>query len=290
MIDWLKSIETLLENFFERSGMGVRSRVAPLDLVRQIQKEIDRNKQPFINDQILVPHRLVIHLFAPTQQAVDEYEAIFNTAELREFIEKYIGGRGYKLRDRLRVSLVCHQDRIPEFARSGCFLEFSWPQGSTDPDDLTVTVQGLYAGGEMNTEQSGFPCRARVEVVSGVVYESPVEIRTREFNLGRTQNIVQEGSGKVIRINQFAFARPEPGDLVNRSVSRRHATIAWDGSRFLVHDCGSENGTRIERGRSILPVPKGDPRGEGVPLLPGDIIELGQARIRFQQDGAISAT
>jgi hypothetical protein len=283
VIDWLRKIETLFESFFERTDLGARSRVAPLDLVRQIQREVDRNCLPFVNDQILVPHRIVIHLFAPAQAVVDEYEALFNTAEFRDYIEHYITGRGYTLRDRLRVVLHCHQDKIPEFDRSGCYLEFSWPHGPTDSDELTVALDTYRGGRDAHSRdtQNTLPVKATLEVLEGVAYESRLEIRVSEFNLGRTQNIIQEDSAKVVRTNHLAFMRPEPGDVVNRSVSRAHATIVWNGKDFLLYDCGSENGTRVERGRTTIPVSRRGDRSEPAALQDGDIVLLGNARIRF---------
>ena len=284
MIDWLRKIETLFESFFERTDLGARSRVAPLDLVRQIQREVDRHCLPFVNDQILVPHRIVIHLFAPSQTVVDEYEALFNTPEFRDYIEHYITGRGYKLKDRLRVVLHCHQDRIPEFERSGCYLEFSWPQVSTGDEDLTVALDSLRGGRDAQAREAmkTLPVQASLEVLEGVAYETPIEIRVPEFNLGRTQNIIQEKSAKVVRTNHLAFMRPEPGDVINRSVSRAHATILWNGKDFVLYDCGSENGTRVERGRTTIPAGRRGDRGEAPVLLDGDIIQLGNARVRFR--------
>lgn len=285
MIDWLQKTERLLESLFERSSLGARSKVAPLDLVRQIQREIDRNRLPFINDQILVPHRMVIHLFAPSQAMVDEYEALFNTAEFREYIEKYIGDRGCKLLDRLRTVLHCHQERTPEFERSVCFIEFSWPQASTDPGEVTVALDSVYGRIKaVNAPESVLPVHASLEVLDGRVYRSPVEIRLTEFNIGRTENILQESSGKVIRTNHLAFARPELQDVINRSVSRRHATITWEGAQFCVHDCGSENGTRVERGRATIAVPRDALRADGIPLQSGDVIQVGRGRVRFNQE------
>ena len=66
----LRSIETWLQQRIEGTS-GLSAEVEPLDLVRQIEREIERNKKVFINDETVVPHRLVVNLFAPTQVKVE---------------------------------------------------------------------------------------------------------------------------------------------------------------------------------------------------------------------------
>ena len=64
---------------------------------------------------------------------------------------------------------------------------------------------------------------------------------------------------------------------INRTVSRRHAHIAWSGTEFRVFDDRSAHGTRIVRGGKTIPVPAG---ARGVRLTSGDELLLGSARLR----------
>jgi hypothetical protein len=57
------------------------------------------------------------------------------------------------------------------------------------------------------------------------------------------------------------------------SVSRRHAEIRWDRNRFVVADLGSKNGTLRNGARVSV-----------APLEPGDVVVLGDERVRFAID------
>jgi len=69
--------------------------------------------------------------------------------------------------------------------------------------------------------------------------------------------------------------------MINRSVSRQHAQIVWRGDAFFLYDNGSQNGTSVERGKSVVLVPRVTSASDGIELLDGDVLVFGRARIRF---------
>jgi hypothetical protein len=284
MIDILRKIEDLLQNAIEGGGSALIARdIQPLDLVRQIEKEIEKNKRVFINDQTYVAHKLIIHLYTPTPAKVEEYEALFNNEEFQKYLEDYIREKDYHLLDRIHIGIQCHQEPLPQFGKRPCFVEFSWPQVGGDPGEVTVLLDpaneskilSVHApAGEVSEE-------AWLEVLEGEAWQSRCRINRREFNIGRGENVVHHKSGKILRINHLAFKRPAAGDIANRSVSRQHARIACRGEAFLLYDTGSQNGTSVERRKSVLLLARATAAGDGVELRDGDIILLGHARVRF---------
>lgn len=278
----LRALEDLLQQRFEGAS-ALAGDVQPLDLVRQIEREIERNKKVFINDQTLVPHRLVVHLFAPTPSKVEEYEALFNTPQFRQWIESYIKARGYTLLDRVRIGIECHSEPHPEFQRKACWVECSWPQVSADPADYTVVLDPKDHSRILSAAPavSELQIEAWVEVIAGDAYESPVRIMRHVFNMGRTQHVLRRDGRSVARVNHLAFRGPDAAGTVNHSVSRRHARIVTEGETLRLFDEGSQNGTFIIRGPSTLAVPKATSARDGVELQPEDIIVLGQARARI---------
>ena len=285
MIGWLKKVEGVLQTAIEGNAVLADSGAEPLDLVRQIEREIERHKKVFIHDQTFVPHRLVIHLFAPTPQKVEEYEALFNNAEFHKYLEAYIRERGYTLLGRLRASVQCHRDRLPEFGKREFFVEFSWPQVASDPGEVTIVVDPADDGRILSTRTTGseVACAAWLEVLEGTAYQRAVSISRPEFNIGRTEQVMHHRTGALLRTNHLAFQRPSAGDVVNRSVSRRHARIAATDDAFLLFDSGSENGTKVERGAATLFVQRATPPSAGIELQDGDVLVFGRARVRFRK-------
>lgn len=286
MIGLLRRVESALQGAIEGSGLSARD-VQPLDIVRQIEREIERNKKVFINDQVFVPHKLGIHLYAPAPTKVEEYEALFNNAEFRAYLEDYIKEKGYKLLDRIRIVIHCEQERVPQFGKRQCFVEFAWPQLATDPGELTVVFDSA-DGQRIAAVQEAKPevlQEAWFEVAEGRAREPRVRITRREFNIGRGEHVVQQRTGRILRVNHLAFLKPDAGDAVNRSVSRQHARIVHRDGRFLLFDTGSQNGTSIARGQSTVLVPRGA-TGDGVALESGDVIALGRSRVVFHLGSA----
>jgi len=74
---------------------------------------------------------------------------------------------------------------------------------------------------------------------------------------------------------EVAIGRAPGNDLVlpSKSVSRRHAVISQDGSRWFVQDCGSFNGTVLNGGRLQPGVP--------LPLRHADRLEIGPIVLVF---------
>ncbi|HVN38188.1 MAG TPA: FHA domain-containing protein [Myxococcota bacterium] len=85
-------------------------------------------------------------------------------------------------------------------------------------------------------------------------------------------------------VHVVTLGRSHECDVVipDRSVSRRHALIKREGTRFLVLDAGSSNGTSIN-GRNVLTRGAGPPS----PLAPGDTLRLGSLEFTFAPASAV---
>jgi hypothetical protein len=288
VIGWLRQIEAFLQSAIDGGAGLTRADVEPLDLVRQIEREIDRHKKVFVNDQTYVPHKLLIHLYAPGPSKVEEYEALFNNRDFKQYLAQYIRERGYKLLGPIRIALECHEERLPQFGKRGCFVEFSWPQVGADPGELTVVLDPDDAGriASMGGTGSEVPAEAWLEVIEGRAYRARVAISRTEFNIGRTENVFDHSGERLLRTNHLAFERPFEGDVVNRSVSRQHARILYRDGAFRLYDTGSQNGTSMHRGTSVLCLPRPTPLADGLVLEDGDVVAIGRTRVAFHA-GAI---
>jgi hypothetical protein len=86
--------------------------------------------------------------------------------------------------------------------------------------------------------------------------------RALHLSDGRNRREFQQGRIVVGRAREADFQVDDP------NVSRRHATLYWEGDQVFVKDLGSTNGTLVN-GR---PVTTG-------PLVSGDVLTLGNSKI-----------
>lgn len=94
-------------------------------------------------------------------------------------------------------------------------------------------------------------------------------------------HLVVEGSGIRIEVpvGTLVLGRgtAADADLVDNSVSRRHAEIRYDGEDATVTDLGSTNGTWVNADRVG--------RGEQAMLSNGDVLRLGSVSTVYRQEG-----
>lgn len=118
--------------------------------------------------------------------------------------------------------------------------------------------------------------RIKLAVLSGSAERRAYAFSAGRIDIGRRAEVVDQRQ-RLIRTNHVAFL--EEGPEANRSVSRRHAHIAFneeDGC-YRIWDDRSAHGTSIVRGGRTIKVPPG---ARGTKLESGDEIALGHARLR----------
>lgn len=118
------------------------------------------------------------------------------------------------------------------------------------------------------------PPRVKIAVRHGSTGQESYAFTQTRIDLGRRTEVVNARQ-EVVRTNDVAFADDE--SEVNRTVSRRHAHIVWNGTDLRICDDRSSHGTRIVRDGRTVPVPSGS---RGVRLRSGDEVLLGNARLR----------
>ena len=120
--------------------------------------------------------------------------------------------------------------------------------------------------------------RLELSVVSGSAQRPTFNFSGERVDIGRRAEVLDHRQ-HLIRMNHIAFT--EGDNDVNRTVSRRHAHIAYTAAsrEFRVHDDGSSRGTAILRGGQTIRVPQGS---RGIRLESGDEIVLGEARLRVK--------
>jgi hypothetical protein len=122
------------------------------------------------------------------------------------------------------------------------------------------------------------PRRLELTVEAGSAERRVYSFSGGRIDIGRRAEVLDHRQ-HLIRRNHVAFTEGETE--ANRSVSRRHAHIAYvnDTREYRVRDDGSSRGTAVLRKGQTIRVPQGS---RGIRLESGDEIVLGEARLRVK--------
>ena len=118
--------------------------------------------------------------------------------------------------------------------------------------------------------------RLKLTVLKGAAEQRSYAFTSGRVDIGRRSDVVDQRQ-RVIRTNHVAFT--EDGADENRTVSRRHAHIEFNGADrcYRLWDDRSAHGTTIIRNGRAIRVPAG---ARGAKLETDDEIVLGYARLR----------
>lgn len=124
--------------------------------------------------------------------------------------------------------------------------------------------------------QTGF--NRAVTLMTPSAQHMVVKLQNTHGAVPRARLICVDGNdlGKVINLRaECRIGRGNDNDLVlsEMGATRRHTLIQWIGRAFVAHDLGSTNGTYVN-GRHIV---------DDCQLKHGDIIAIGQTRLRFER-------
>jgi hypothetical protein len=240
-------IASLVEGTFSRA---FRSEVRPVEIARKLAREMEEHKSLSVS-RTYVPNEYRVYLSPRDRERFADYEDAL-ASELA----------GYLLEHARRERLALMSRPVVEFEtddRLG-LGEFGIQTRVVSPDrddDLEPPV-----------EESG---RTMIYSSAGRVAE-PLEERART----RTQTALLISGGKRLVVGPagVTVGRSRQCDVTldDPNVSRTHAEIRPRGGSWVLTDLGSTNGSRLN-GRRL----------DGPEVLkPGDEIELGTSRIKFE--------
>jgi hypothetical protein len=233
----------------------------PFELVGAIVEEIAEHVEPAGGGARVFPYnRVVVRLVVPAGRAAAARAVLEHGTPLRERVCRRLEEAGCRTPADLRVTVRIEEGDAPAGE------EFQLDLGRR---------------GALSAADAAAPAelpRVRLVVLAGEASERSRLLSLERIRIGRMATVVDRRN-RVVRHNQLAFGDSDQG--VNGTVSRAHAHIEWVPSEaaFRVFDDGSAQGTRIEREGRAIDVPRRS--AHGVLLRSGDVLCLGQARVRF---------
>jgi hypothetical protein len=283
--DILHALENYLGEFIRQNEYLHLEEIEPARIVYQISEDLSKKRFIWLGNETYIPNRLVGHFFINDADQLEELEVMFNSGRFRKLLQEYITSRGFKFLGELRV--IIRYDP-PNTTSNKFLIEFCWPTENEAAEDLTVKIdeaQGRIL--EVYHPQPEIPRLARLSILNGEVYRDNYLITKCVTHIGRLRNVIDKATGKLIRHNDFVYARDLDPESPNGTVSRQQATIRFENNNFYLYDDGSANGTSVERaGLAPLDLTSAE-KTTGVMLENYDIIRLGTALIRFEDNAQI---
>jgi len=239
-------IAGLVEGTFSRA---FRSEVRPVEIARKLAREMEEHKSLSLS-RTYVPNEYRVFLSPRDRNRFAGYEAA--------------------LADELAGYLLEHARRERFTLPARPVIEFE-----TD-DRLGLGEFGIQTGVVRPVEEEEPPAeeqsgRTMVYSNAGRLAE-PLEERAR--SRAQTALLMVDGRRLVVGPAGATLGRSRQCDIVldDPNISRQHAEVRPRGGSWVLSDLGSTNGSRIN-GRRVE---------ETEVVRPGDVIELGATRLRFE--------
>ena len=265
-----RKFETVLSQQFDRAAERVRTPgpLQPLEVAHAIVEAVAQHVQPGGRGRYVFPyHRVKVSIPAPTKDVRAQLEAVIDgSPSLAERIVQRLESAGCdaaNLDVRTSYAAAAHAD---------------WTDASFNLELLRSHPTAAAA-----SDEPGEGARSlTIAIEHGTAERASYTFAATPINLGRCPEI-RDSRQRLIRTNHVAFL--EAGGAMNATVSRRHAHIFYDATagHHRVCDEGSEHGTGILRVGRLITVPPGK---RGIRIRPGDVIVLGEARVRVVESRA----
>jgi len=271
-----KRLENLVEGAFAKVFKGV---VHPVEIASAMQREADAHKSILGGGRTLVPNRYIIDLSPSDHDRLAQYAAPL-AQELAQAQAEYIGEQGWTV----------YGDVIVEIERgdgldTGMFrIAAEVYTGGVEPAHNPNPYQNPPPQGyNMPPQGGGLPPVSGPpgygNPVSGPGYGNPVSGPPGPqggYGARQARLITSDGRQFTIVIGSTVIGRGEGAQvrLADVGISRQHARVDFDGSRVVLTDLSSTNGTTVNGNRI-----------NAAALQHGDVVQLGTTSLTFRLDG-----
>ena len=252
----LRNLEAKLEGLVGGTfSRAFRSRVEPVEIARKLAKEMQDNQTRSIS-RTYVPNHYTVWLSPADREQFEGYEDGLKK-ELSDYLLEHARTEGLALVTRPTIEF--ETDERLSLGEFGIQTELIQPEGE-EPE----WAEEATSAGDFGHTMVYSPDREARKLAPA----SDPAVGGRAMLIGDDKRTVLSGSRMLIgRSRDCDITLDDP------NVSRRHAELRNEDGRWIVRDLGSTNGIKVN-GR----------RMEDSILQPGDELQLGLARLRFEID------
>ncbi len=266
-----KRLENLVEGAFAKVFKGV---VHPVEIASAMQREADAHKSILGGGRTLVPNRYIIDLSPPDHDRLAQYAAPL-AQELAQAQAEYIGEQGWTVYGDVIVEIERGEGLDTGMFRIAAEVYTGAVEAPPPPPQQQQQYQQQPQGYGMPPgppPMSGPP----MGQPGGQVTSAPTPPVTPLHTARQARLISSDGRQFAVAIGSTVIGRGEGAQvrLADVGISRQHARLDYDGSRMVLTDLGSTNGTTVNGNRITAAA-----------LQHGDVIQLGTTTLTFRLDG-----
>jgi hypothetical protein len=297
-----KRLENLVEGAFAKVFKGV---VHPVEIASAMQREADAHKSILGGGRTLVPNRYIIDLSPGDHDRLAQYAAPL-AQELAQAQAEYIGEQGWTVYGDVIVEIERGDGLDTGMFRIAAEVYTGTPEPAPNPYQNPPQQQGYgmppqgppgmgpVSGGPAGPVSGppGAPYGGPVSGPPGAPYGGPVSGPPQGQGYGQQQPgpppqqqgygarqarlITSDGRQFTVAIGSTVIGRGEGAQvrLADVGISRQHARVDFDGSRVVLTDLSSTNGTTVNGNRI-----------NAAALQHGDVVQLGTTSLTFRLDG-----
>jgi hypothetical protein len=252
----LSRLETFIQDLIERPAWLLsQRRMHPIELAQALTRALESAALP-LADRVIAPDAYVLRLNPDDLRQLGSVRHTLER-EYADYLERLAQERQITMKAPVRVTMIAAGEVRP----GAVDVSTSFSEGREQRQRSTIAAR-----------LDGAPPPAATEVVPRRAEPAPVTTGTAVLELlderGRiVERFTLNGSAAILgrrTANEVTLADPE--------VSRRHARIDAGAKGYYIYDLGSMNGTLVNGRRITAPHPLAD----------GDVLVLGQSRLRFR--------
>ena len=268
LIGKARKLETRISQSLDRAVEGLvgKSERQPIEIVQAVLDCAEQQVRPAGRGQRVFPfNRVVVHVLAASRADKAQFEAVAEGPP--------------SLKQRIAERLKSAGCAVPYLDLTVTYASRTKPAWMAPEYHVTFDRVEAPQAVEAAPVAAAAPPAPRIElgVVAGSAERRSYTFSGARIDIGRRAEVLDHHQ-HLIRRNHIAFSE---GDESNRTVSRRHAHIAYVPAtrEYRVRDDGSARGTAVLRHGQTIRVPQGS---RGIRLEAGDEIVLGEARLRVK--------
>jgi hypothetical protein len=266
-----KRLENLVEGAFAKVFKGV---VHPVEIASAMQREADAHKSILGGGRTLVPNRYIIDLSPSDHDRLAQYAAPL-AQELAQAQAEYIGEQGWTVYGDVIVEIERGDGLDTGMFRIAAEVYTGGVESGPPPQQQQYQQQ---APGGYPPPQPPMPPHMGQQMGAPAtqVTSAPTPPVQPLHSARQARLISSDGRQFAVAIGSTVIGRGEGAQvrLADVGISRQHARLDYDGSRMVLTDLGSTNGTTVNGNRI-----------NAAALQHGDVIQLGTTTLTFRLDG-----